>query len=135
MRMRIFVSVGALLLGVSAATGQEVLSEAGRVEYLSACAGCHGQDAKGDGPMADLMKIETPDLTKLTERAGGAFPFRNTLLLIDGRNDVRAHGGEMPIWGDRYEALATSERGESEEMVVRGRILALVYYLQSIQEQ
>lgn len=41
----------------------------------------------------------------------------------------------MPIWGERFRASATSQRGETEEMVARGRILSLVYYLQSIQEQ
>lgn len=116
--------------------------EAGRTEFLSACAGCHGQDARGDGPMADLMKISTPDLTKLTERAGGQFPFRNTLLLIDGRNVVRAHGGDMPIWGDRYFTQAVREGLEMTgphmpnppDEVVLGRVLSLVSYLETVQE-
>jgi hypothetical protein len=43
----------------------------------------------------------------------------------------------MPIWGDLFleEALpATVHPGVSAEDVVQGRILALTYYLQSIQE-
>ena len=88
----------------------------------------------GDGPLAGLLKIETPNLTTITKRTGGGdFPFYNTLKLIDGR-DVRAHGGAMPIWGERFQASATSQRGETAEMVARGRILSLVSYLRSIQE-
>lgn len=142
--MRGFLLVAASALGIcaSGAMAQETSEaalEAGRVEYLSACAGCHGRDARGDGPMADLMKISTPDLTKLTERAGGDFPFRNTLLLIDGRNNVRAHGGDMPVWGERYMVQAQMDEAQSEvpeaaDLVTKGRILALVYYLESVQE-
>jgi hypothetical protein len=108
------------------------------MEYQMACAMCHGDTGRGDGPLAHLLRIETPDLTQLTERAGGTFPFRNTLLLIDGR-DVRAHGGDMPIWGERYTALAYAadpDAGapETPDMVARGRLLSLVSYLETIQE-
>ena len=112
---------------------------AGEVEYMSACAGCHGRDAMGDGPMADLMTIETPDLTKMSERNGGTFPFAETLRLIDGREEVRAHGSDMPVWGDRYmlQAMieeAASEPPEAAALMVHGRIVSLAYYLESIQE-
>jgi hypothetical protein len=40
----------------------------------------------------------------------------------------------MPIWGERFQASATSQRGETADMVARGRILSLVSYLQSIQQ-
>lgn len=134
------IAFAALLCGVPA-TAQDAMIEAGRVEYLSACAGCHGQDARGNGPMADLMRIETPDLTQLSERAGGEFPFRNTLLLIDGR-DVRAHGGDMPIWGERLSTLLKCEEATSDspcqvgdpEFVIKGRMTALTLYLESVQE-
>src|SRR6056297_3561375 len=65
---------------------------AGEVEYMSACAGCHGRDATGDGPMADLLNISTPDLTRMAERNDGAFPFVDALRIIDGRETLRAHG-------------------------------------------
>ena len=137
----IILGIGALGLAAGVAMAQDTELKAGEVEYFSACAGCHGKDAKGDGPMAGLMKISTPDLTKLTERAGGTFPFRNTLLLIDGR-EVRAHGGDMPVWGDRYSVLAAREQDAlrpprwptDPELVVKGRLLALVTYLESIQQ-
>ncbi len=114
---------------------QDADVEAGQMEFMASCAGCHGESGKGDGPLAEILQIETPSLTLLTKRTGGGdFPFYNTLKLIDGR-DVRAHGGEMPLWGERFQASATSQRGETADMVARGRILSLVYYLQSIQEE
>ncbi len=113
----------------------------GKSEFLVACTSCHGESGKGDGDLAQILEIKTPDLTTITKRTGGGeFPFRNTLLLIDGRNKIRAHGGEMPVWGDRYVAAARALQepydvsGEAAEMVALGRMTALVYYLESIQE-
>ncbi|OOY18186.1 c-type cytochrome [Thioclava sp. DLFJ4-1] len=125
-------SVAALLLLTTSALAQE---DAGREEYMVACAGCHGESAKGNGPLAGLLDIQTPDLTSLAAKKGnGEFPFDYTLRMIDGRNEMRAHGSKMPVWGDRYAASATSERGETADMVARGRILSLIYYLASIQQ-
>jgi mono/diheme cytochrome c family protein len=130
-----YATVCAFLIALPAQSlAQDANIEAGKREYMVACAGCHGESGLGDGPLAGLLQIETPSLTTITERTGGGdFPFYNTLKLIDGR-DVRAHGGDMPIWGERFQASATSERGETADMVARGRILSLVYYLQSIQQ-
>lgn len=138
MRLVIFPIAATLAFCAPAAYGQETVVEHGEKEYQSACAMCHGDDGRGDGPMADLLQIETPDLTKLSERAGGTFPFRNTLLLIDGR-DVRAHGGDMPLWGERYTALAYADNPEAgapdtPDLEAQGRLLALVSYLETIQE-
>lgn len=118
-----------------AATGAVAQEESGRNEYMIACAGCHGASALGDGPLAGLLKIETPNLTTLSaEKGGGAFPYEYVLWMIDGRQIIRAHGDAMPVWGDRYQLSATSQRGETAEMVARGRILSLVDYLKSIQQ-
>ncbi len=50
----------------------------------------------------------------------------------------RGHGdSQMPIWGDYFMADAMEDRGmHSVDAVeiVSGRILSLVYYIQSIQE-
>ena len=88
----------------------------------------------GDGPLAGLLSISTPNLTELSKRNDGSFPFEPVLATIDGRDGVRAHGSAMPVWGERFRASATSERGETDDMVARGRVLSLVYYLQSIQK-
>lgn len=132
--MRISVCLAAILASLSGV--QPVAADAtGQGEYMIACAGCHGESGKGDGPLAGLLNIDTPDLTGLAARNNGEFPFEYTLFMIDRRNVIPVHGNEMPVWGDRFLASATSQRGETGEMVARGRILSLVYYLQSIQEQ
>lgn len=109
--------------------------ELGRAEYMSACAGCHGEDATGNGPAAGTIAIATPDLTRIAAGNGGLFPFDRIVAVIDGRTDVRAHGSAMPVWGDRFGALArTAAWPVDTEAVVRGRILSLALYLYSIQE-
>lgn len=123
----------ALVCSQVAAEGTKV----GRNEYMIACAGCHGETAKGDGPLAGLLKIETPDLTRLAERAGGTFPFETVVTVIDGRGDVRAHGSKMPVWGKRYFGTANVDDyayPEEAELVAQGRILSLANYLSSIQQ-
>ncbi len=132
MKTSVLVATAVLssLLGVQSASAES----AGQNEYMIACAGCHGVSGKGDGPLAGLLKAETPDLTALAERNGGEFPFEYTLFMIDRRNVIPVHGDDMPIWGERFQVSATSQRGETAEMVARGRILSLVYYLESIQK-
>lgn len=132
MKGSFFAGAAALVL---LATGAVAEDDAGREEYMVACAGCHGESAMGDGPLARVLNIPTPDLTHMaSSSADGEFPFQYAVWMIDGRNIIRAHGAEMPVWGNRFEASATSERGETAEMVARGRILSLVYYLEAIQQ-
>lgn len=119
---------------VCALAGPALADAAGEQEYMVACAGCHGESGMGDGPFASLLNISTPSLVSLSQANGGQFPYETVLMTIDGRNDVRAHGSAMPIWGERFQVSATSQRGESSDMVARGRILSLVTYLQSIQQ-
>lgn len=118
------------VLAAGAARAQDALGEQ---EFMVACAGCHGESAMGDGPLAGLLNIGTPGLVGLKAANGGDFPYEAVLATIDGRDGVRAHGSTMPVWGERFQTSATSQRGETAEMVARGRILSLVLYLQSVQ--
>jgi hypothetical protein len=48
---------------------------------------------------------------------------------------VRAHGDSaMPIWGERFKESAADEGPYGSELEARGRVLALVTYLETIQE-
>ena len=114
-------------------TEETVLSN-GKQEFMSYCATCHGTDARGKGPIADFLTIRPSDLTQLRKRHNGEFPFWSVFRTIDGREEVRAHGArEMPVWGSHF----LSEEGGHplNDNIVIGRILGLVYYLRSIQEQ
>ena len=127
-------SISYLIAGVMLTSGPVFADVAGEQEYIVACAGCHGESAMGDGPLAGLLSISTPNLTELSKANDGEFPFEAVLTTIDGRDGIRAHGSTMPIWGERFQASATSQRGETAEMVARGRILSLAYYLRSVQK-
>src|SRR6056297_711628 len=66
----------------------------------------------------------------------GVFPMLEVIQIIDGRTGVRGHGGEdMPVWGAVYKAPLAGEIGDyAAETIIRGRILSLALYLESIQE-
>jgi len=109
--------------------------EAGQAEYMEACAACHGASGTGDGPLAELMTVEMPDLTTIAQRNDGVFPFLEMVQVVDGRTGVRGHGYPMPVWGSRFEDQVGEGAGDyGSEVVVRGRILSLVYFLESIQK-
>ncbi|CAG0962889.1 hypothetical protein MYXO_00859 [Myxococcaceae bacterium] len=124
----------AVVLSSAAAAnaGSRVLVETGRTEYVRYCAACHGVNATGDGPVASVLHVRPPDLTRIAERRGGEFPAGEIASVIDGRFEVAAHGTRaMPVWG-RVLGEPIAERTTADE-VSRGRIDALVAYLESIQ--
>lgn len=99
------------------------------------CSACHGASGKGDGDMAAVMTIPAPNLTLLANRNDGKFPMLNVIHIIDGRTGMRAHGGAMPVFG----ALFAREAGDDADtygnvIAVRGRIMSLALYLESIQQ-
>lgn len=108
-------------------------------EFINSCSSCHGVDGKGAGFLTRIFKGVAPgDLTQLAANNDGQFPFDAVFQVIDGRAQVAAHGDrKMPVWGDRYWERSMSEYGPDElnRQRARSRVLELVYYLQSIQEQ
>lgn len=132
-KYNLLVSAVALSLAATAVSAQ---SSAGLEEYVQACASCHGVAGQGNGPLAEYMNVEVPDLTRIALDNDGVFPMLHVIQIIDGRTGVRGHGSEMPVWGDRYKADIVPVAGEyGAELLVRGRILALATHLESIQEQ
>jgi len=115
--------------------------EIGMREYVNSCAQCHGETGKGDGYLAGFLNAPMPDLTALQANNGGVFPVSAVYAIIDGSAVSGAHGtAEMPAWGDRYSiegntALGTEFSSEDRAAYVRGRILALVEYISTLQEE
>ena len=107
-------------------------------EFLNSCASCHGADGKGAGFLTRVFRgVDPGDLTQLAARNGGTFPLDHVLSVIDGREEVEAHGPRtMPVWGDRYMTRVMTDWGPDElnALRVRNRIYALAHYLQSIQQ-
>ncbi len=86
-----------LCLLASPAAGMDIQSGAQLFGFH--CATCHGVEAKGDGPLGEMLTIRPPDLTALSDRNQGVFPLTRILHRIDGTTEVQAHGGPMPVFG------------------------------------
>ena len=113
--------IATTIVGFSgAAQGQAI--DAGKTAYLSSCAACHGEDAKGNGVLGPVLKTPPADLTTLARRNDGVFPIAAVNEIIDGRTLIAAHGTrEMPIWGF--------------DVMVRNRIAEIIDYLNRIQRK
>jgi len=106
----------------------------GKAMYLRYCGACHGPGGKGDGVVSGLMRPRPSDLTQIAKKAGGEFPFMQTLQSIDGTKTIRAHGDpDMPVWGEifRDQTAASVDR----RAAVQGKLLLITDYLRSIQEK
>lgn len=129
------MNAGIAAVAIAGLGAPALADDAGKNEYLDACAACHGVDGAGSGPVADYMSVVVPPLTELAAANDGTFPMSEVVAIIDGRTDVRAHGSGMPVWGAVFaDPLAAEVKGESVDYVVRGRILSLALYLESIQK-
>ncbi|BBC03005.1 mono/diheme cytochrome c family protein [Bradyrhizobium elkanii USDA 61] len=139
--------IGGLTAIVAAAVHAED-ADVGKAEFQASCASCHGADGKGKGPVSAQLNVPPTDLTTLTKNNNGVFPISAVYETIDGRKAISAHGThEMPAWGERfnpvkslphtvdppYDALDPSR--DMREVVVRTRILAVIDYLNRIQQK
>ena len=130
--------LGAALIGcMGAAYAQDKKFDFGKREYDSNCANCHGLKGKGDGPYKPFLTKSPSDLTLLSKKNAGVFPFHSVYAVVDGRQDVAAHGPrEMPIWGAQYSVKSGEYYMDvpySSEAFVRTRILALTEYVSRLQ--
>jgi mono/diheme cytochrome c family protein len=75
------------------------------------CAECHGADGRGHGPAATALKQTAPDLTLISQRNGGKFPYRRVKEVIEGKRPLPiAHGDrEMPIWGPIFHQVEADQ--------------------------
>jgi mono/diheme cytochrome c family protein len=114
----------------NAAPNSLIESIEGRDLFRAYCASCHGADARGGGPASASLKTRPPDLTRIAERRGGAFPLAGVERIISGEQETaETHGQrEMPIWGP---ILGQIQRDRDFGRV---RIRNLAKYLESLQE-
>ena len=69
----------------------------GEQMYKLYCATCHGADARGNGPLAAMLKTPPPDLTTLSKRHAGKFPHDYVANVIEFGPGVSSHGSsDMP---------------------------------------
>ncbi|WP_299924285.1 cytochrome c [uncultured Pelagimonas sp.] len=107
----------------------------GKALFMENCAACHGENGKGDGPMARAMTPAPKDLTLIQVRNGDKFPESKVLSSIDGyaRSDLAGPG--MPEFGGLLEGdLIPYDSGDGIETPTPRKLLALLAYIESIQE-
>jgi mono/diheme cytochrome c family protein len=129
---KLLLATSALVLP-PAVYAQAIDEYSGQETYFRFCASCHGEEARGDGPVAAGIPITVPDLTQLRRRRGDDFPQEILRKIIDGRNAVIYHGTRyMPVWG--YEFWLDEGADEEAEARVEIIVYNLIEYLRSIQE-
>jgi mono/diheme cytochrome c family protein len=100
--------------------------------YQVSCSGCHGANARGNGPVVPPLGAAAPDLTLLASRRGGSFPADEVYRIVDGQADLTAHGPRhMPVWG--YEFFGDDADDEAAHREATGKIEQVVRFLQSLQ--
>ncbi|MCB2137373.1 MAG: c-type cytochrome [Rhodobacteraceae bacterium] len=106
----------------------------GQDTYNGACAACHGIEPGLQGPMAEFLNIPVPDLTRISARNGGEFPWLKVVHIVDGRTGLRGHGGAMPVFGTIFRGDTVAVDGpDGTPVIASERVLAVVAYLQSLQ--
>jgi|SRR5579871_996837 len=95
------------------------------------CAMCHGVDGSGHGPHSSVLKHPTPNLTLISQRRGGMFPYQRVKDIIDGEKIGLLSRGdrEMPILGPIFHVV------ESDQDWGEVRLDAITRYVESIQQK
>lgn len=100
----------------------------GQQLFMTYCASCHGEDARGNGPAAAALKTAPANLTQIP-KDNGKFPALRVRRIISGDDFITGHGSRvMPIWGDVF-------RKQRDRTIATGNIYALTKYVESIQEK
>jgi len=127
---------GFLFLLVSVADAQNqppvdktpAITPPGKQTYLHYCASCHGVDARGNGPVANILKTPPADLTTLAKRHDGKFPYDYVSDVVRFGARFTAHGSsDMPVWGPVF--------GSLDDQNLRKRVKELSDYLASLQQK
>ncbi len=125
----LLIGVGGAKPGVDETQLPLTYVPSGEEIYKQYCATCHGADARGHGPLAALLKTQPADLTTLSKRHAGRFPYGYVANVIEFGPGVSAHGSsDMPTWGPIFRYF-----DKRNEKVVQQRIKNLCDYLATLQ--
>jgi cytochrome c peroxidase len=101
--MKFLVEIAFSLVIFSSGVFANEDTDFGKSEFEANCASCHGLTGKGDGPLSRVYLFEPTDLSTLAKRNSGVFPVQRVYKIIDGRQEIKAHGPRtMPVWGREY---------------------------------
>lgn len=91
------------IAAASSTTWTKVIEE-GAEDFKESCAACHGADARGGGDLGGKLFKKPADLTAMSERNGGVFPFRRVFDIIAGDVPVEGHDTmHMPKYAERID--------------------------------
>ncbi len=108
----------------------------GRALFMENCAICHGENARGDGPMARAMTKAPTDLTLIKLRNGDSFPRARVMSTIDGYARTGPSAPDMPEFGALLEGdLVPYDSGDGKPTPTPRKLVALAEYLESIQAE
>jgi len=139
----------ALAVVSSLATAGDKVSDAAKSDFAAYCASCHGVDGTGNGPLADSLNVRPTDLTVISKKNDGHFPYTMLRKTIEGRELglARAHGPrEMPVWGPIFSQEPESPTpggsggdfsgsfAQCVNLAARARVMNIVDYIESIQK-
>jgi mono/diheme cytochrome c family protein len=140
MRYSILLAAMLIFAGGAAAQSKAAASQdqfppnfvpSGKDMFKQYCAACHGLNAKGHGPARAALKVPAADLTTLTKRHGGEFPYDLVTNVLRFGPGVAAHGSsDMPTWGGIFQYM-----DNYNQAVVQKRIKNLCDYLVTLQEK
>lgn len=127
-------SAGETYLEQATITWQQAALSDGEALFNELCAVCHGVDARGTGPAAEVLVMPVPDITLLALHHNGQFPSEEVERVIRGDAERRAHGTrEMPMWGQALRDVRPDYKPARRASFVELRVLGLTAYIESLQ--
>jgi len=121
------------LLAVLGAGTSAFSQSTGKHDFVELCAPCHGIDGTGKG--RDLTEANPPDLTDISLRNGGKFPFEKVYRMVDGRGMMDSHKRfAMPFWGI-YLQKQSNQPTPVSDAAVKQRITEIVRYVETMQKK
>lgn len=126
-----------LCMSLTACADRQCLDTSGSASGVALfrinCAGCHGTNARGNGPIAEYINAPVPDLTRISARNGGEFPAERVFQVIDGQSSSSVHGARhMPVWGYEFFGAEADDAAAHRDAI--GKVDRLVKYLRTIQQ-
>ena len=125
-------AVPAIAQQVPAIAQQGNGDDLGQKLFVGYCSVCHGEMGAGGGSLSALLTVEIANLTHLSSNNDGVFPLLEVIQIMDGRSGLRGHEGPMPIFGEMFDSGRYGPYGA--EAVIRGQMLSIALYLESIQK-
>ena len=102
----------------------------GALAFRSNCAGCHGTDARGGGPLAP----GAPSLAGLAARNGGVFPAEHVVGVVEGHARQPSFSSTMPQFHGAGMGTGPVVEVPGVDRPVTAPLAGVLAYLQGLQD-